>query len=61
MADIGYVTKVKPNLYLYTKNLNPKELIYTITMMDNLFNYKQMDKEKKVKFFVTKLKGHAVL
>jgi hypothetical protein len=29
--------------------------------MENLFEYDKMDDEKKMKFVVTKLKGHATL
>jgi len=41
--------------------LNLEELIDWINGMEKFFDYEEIKDEKKVKFFVTKLKGHASL
>jgi len=46
---------------IYQGGLNPEELIDWINSMEKLFDYEETEDEKKVKFVVTKLKGHAVL
>lgn len=46
---------------IYQGGLNPEELIDLINSMEKLFNYEETEDEKKVKFDVTKLKGHATL
>eukprot|EP00253_Pinus_taeda_P003119 PITA_03119 len=46
---------------VYQEGLNPEELIDWINNMENFFDYEKLEDEKKVKFVVTKLKGHAAL
>ena len=46
---------------LYQGGLNPEELIDWINSMEKFFDYEEIEDEKKVKFVVTKLKGHAAL
>lgn len=41
--------------------MNPKELIDWINGMEKLFDYEETKDEKKLKFVVTKVKGHATL
>ncbi|MCQ8811516.1 hypothetical protein NQU36_26265, partial [Escherichia coli] len=41
--------------------MNPEELIEWINNMEKFFDYEETEDEKKVKFAVTKLKGHATL
>ena len=54
-------SKQRPKIPIYQGILNPKELIDWINDMENLFDYEEMEEEKKVKFVVTKLKGHLEL
>jgi len=53
----------RPRLYvpMYEGNLNLEELIDLISAMDKYFNYENVVEDKKVKFTVTRLKGHAAL
>lgn len=46
---------------VYQGGLNREELIDWINCMEKLFDYEETEDEKKVKFAVTKLKGHAAL
>jgi len=46
---------------VYQGGLNPEELIDWINNMEKFFDYEETEDEKKVKFAVTKLKGHATL
>eukprot|EP00253_Pinus_taeda_P007545 PITA_07545 len=46
---------------VYQGGLNPEELIDWINSMEKFFDYEEMEEEKKVKFAVTKLVGHAAL
>ena len=46
---------------VYQGGLNPEELIDWINSMEKFFDYEEMEDEKKVKFAVTKLIGHAAL
>ena len=54
-------SKLRPEIPIYQEILNPEELIDQINDMKKLFNYEEMEEEKKVKFVVTKLKGHETL
>ena len=54
-------SKPRPEIPVYKGDLNPEELIYWIYDMEKFFDYEEMEDEKKVKFVVTKLKGHATL
>ena len=53
----------RPNLDVsnYSGSWNPEELVDWINDKENFFYYKEINDEKKVKFTVTKLKGHASL
>ena len=51
----------KTEVSIYEEALNPEELIDWINGMDKFFYYEETKDEKKVKFTVTKLKGHATL
>ena len=46
---------------IYQGGLNPEELMNWINNMEKFFDYEEMEDEKKVKFAVRKLKGHAML
>ena len=46
---------------VYQGGLNPEEPIDWINSMEKFFDYEEMEEEKKVKFAVTKLVGHAAL
>ena len=54
-------SKPRPEITVYKGDLNPEELIDWINDMEKFFDYEEMEDEKKVKFAVTKLKGHAAL
>lgn len=43
---------------MYDGNLNAKEMINWINTLDKYFNYEEVDEAKKVKFVVTKMRGH---
>jgi hypothetical protein len=58
---LGSTSRPKPDISNYSGGLNPEELIDWINDMEKFFEYEEMDEEKKVKFVVTKLKGHATL
>jgi hypothetical protein len=62
---IRVVTKVgarpKVEVPMYEGNLNVEELIDWINALDKYFDYEYVDEEKKVKYVVTRLKGHATL
>ena len=51
----------KPEVPTYQGGLDANELLDWINKMDKFFNYDEMSKERKVKFTVTRLKGHASL
>ena len=51
----------KIEIPIYEGGLNPEELIDWINGMEKFFDYEETEDEKKVKFSVTKLKGHATL
>ena len=58
---LGSSSKPRPEISIYQGSLNPEELIDWINDMEKFFDYEEMEEEKKVKFVVTKLKGHATL
>ena len=58
---LGSTSRPNPDVSNYSGGLNPEEPLDWINDMENLFDYEQMNKEKKVNFVVTKLKGHASL
>ena len=51
----------KTEVSIYARGLNPKELIDWINGMEKFFDYEETKNEKKVKFVITMLKGHASL
>ena len=58
---LGSSSKPRPEIPIYQGSLNLEELIDWINDMEKFFDYEEMEEEKKVKFVVTKLKGHASL
>lgn len=58
---LGSTSKTRLKVSFYIGGLNPEELIDQINDMDKSFDYEEMAEGKRVKFVVTKLKGHAVL
>ena len=54
-------SRPKHDVSNYSGSLNPEELVDWINDMEKLFDYEEMNDEKKVKFIVTKLKGNAYL
>eukprot|EP00253_Pinus_taeda_P027613 PITA_27613 len=51
----------KVEIPLYERNLNVEELMDWISSLDKYFDYEEFDDKKKVKFAVTRLKGHATI
>ena len=43
----------------YEGSLNAEELMDWISSLDKYFDYEEVDDKNKVKFAVTRLKGHA--
>ena len=58
---IGAIMRPKPEVPTYQGGLDTNELLDWINEMDKLFNYEEMEEERKVIFAVTRLKGHASL
>jgi len=58
---LGSTSRPKPDVSNYSGGLNPGELVDWINDMEKFFDYEEMNEEKKVKFAVKKLKGHASL
>lgn len=58
---IGASMRPKTKVPTYQGELDANELLNWINEMDKLFDYDETDDEKKVKFAVTRLKGHASL
>lgn len=57
----GSSLKSRSEVPVYEGNLDPEELINWINEMEKSFDYEEMAEERKVKFVVTRLKGHASL
>ena len=55
------MARPKTEVSIYEGGLNIEELIDWINGMEKFFDYEETEDEKKVKFVVTKLKGHAIL
>lgn len=51
----------RPEVPTYQGGLDPNELLDWINEMNKFFDYDEMSEERKVKFIVTRLKGHATL
>jgi hypothetical protein len=49
------------DITMYKGNLDTKEFLDWIQVMDKYFDYEDVEEEKKVRHVVTRLKGHAVL
>ena len=58
---LGSVVKPRIEVSSYAGGLNPEELVDWINEMNKFFDYEEMSEDKKVKFAVTKMKGHAAL
>ena len=58
---IGASMRPKPKVPTYQRGLDANELLDWINEMDKFFDYDETDDEWKVKFEVTRLKGHASL
>jgi hypothetical protein len=46
---------------MYEGNFDVEELLNWISDLVKYFNYEKVDDDKKVKYYVTGLKGHATL
>ena len=53
--------KSRLDVPMYEGNLIPEELVDWISTMDKYFDYENVADEKKVRFAVTRLKGHTAL
>ena len=58
---LGSSFRPKPELSIYNGSLKDENLIDWTSEMENYFEYEDIDENKKVKFAVTRLKGHATL
>ena len=58
---MGSSFRPKPKLSIYDGSLKDENLIYWISEMDKYFEYEEIDKNKRVKFAVTRLISHAAL
>lgn len=58
---IGANKRPRPEVPTYQGCLDPNELLDWINKMDKFFDYDEMSEERKVKFPITRLKGHASL
>lgn len=58
---LGYTSKSRLEVSAFAGGLNPEELIDWINEMNKCFDYEEMGEDKRVKFAVTRLKGHATL
>jgi hypothetical protein len=56
---LGSSSRPKPELSTYDGSLTDENLIDWISDLDKYFEYEEIDEEKRVKFVVTRLKGHA--
>ena len=54
-------SRPKMEVPLYEDNLNVDELMDWIHALDKYFDYEDVDKDKQVKYVVSRLKGHATL
>ena len=61
MLVIGASMRPKPEVPTYNGDLDANELLDWINEMEKFFDYDEIDEEKKVKFAITRLKGHATL
>jgi len=55
------VGKSKVEILAYEEILNAEELMDWIVSLGKYFDYEEVDDKKKMKFVVTRLKGHATI
>ena len=60
-AVLGSSSRPKPEISIYDGSLKDENLLDWISEMDKYFEYEEIDEDKRVKFVVTRLKGHAAL
>jgi hypothetical protein len=53
--------RAKMDILVYEGNLDAEELLDWIRALDTYFDYEDVEKDKKVKHAITRLKGHATL
>jgi hypothetical protein len=53
--------RMKMDIPFYEGKLDAEELLDWIRALDTYFDYEDVEEDKKVKHFVTRLKGHATL
>ena len=58
---MGGSSKSRIEVAVYDGSLIPEDVIDWINAMKNHFDYEETPTRKKVKFAVTRLKGHALL
>ena len=61
MHVLGSRSRPKPSLSTYDENLSVEGLIEWIGELDRYFDYEEIEKDKKVKLVVTRLKGQEAL
>eukprot|EP00253_Pinus_taeda_P002204 PITA_02204 len=59
LAKVG--SKPKIEIPMYDGSLNAEEVMDWIRSIDQYFDYEEVEENKKVKFAVTRLKGHAAI
>eukprot|EP00253_Pinus_taeda_P019816 PITA_19816 len=59
LAKVGGKPKVE--IPVYEWSINVEELMDWISSLDKYFDYEEVDDKKKVKFAITRLKGHATI
>eukprot|EP00253_Pinus_taeda_P030391 PITA_30391 len=59
LAKVG--SKPKIEIPMYDGSLNAEELMDWIRSIDQYFDYEEVEENKRVKFTVTRLKGHAAI
>ena len=58
---LGSTSRPNHDVSNYSGSFNLEELVDWINDMENLFDYEEMNDENKVKFTMTKLRGHSSL
>ena len=59
LAKVG--SKPKMEIPMYEGSLNAEGLMDWIRSIDQYFDYEEVEENKRVKFAVTRLKGHATI
>ena len=54
-------SKPRPELSNYDGSLSTEALLDRISELDKYFEYEEINEDKRIRFAVTKLKGHATL